>query len=218
MANPGQLHVSAAKHLLRYAKATHEVGITFTRGSAAPNQLYAYVDADHAGDPEGRRSATGFIVMMNSSAISRESKCQKVTALSSAESEFYAASACSCEIMYLRSVMQSLRFKQDGQTPVAEDNVACIYMLKSLVMFNKGKHINVRVYRLRKFVQDCVMELYHVSTTEQVTDMFTKALPSETLKKHCQVFTGADNVMVKLPGAQVGTPGITKLKSRIMGG
>eukprot|EP00961_Rhodomonas_salina_P192364 2595826-Rhodomonas_salina.1 len=60
MANPGPLHVAAAKRLLRYAKATHEVGITFTQGSAAPNQLYAYVDADHAGDPEGRRSVTGF--------------------------------------------------------------------------------------------------------------------------------------------------------------
>eukprot|EP00961_Rhodomonas_salina_P251373 3398742-Rhodomonas_salina.1 len=98
MANPGPSHVAAAKRLLRYAKETHEVGITFTRGSAAPNQLYAYVDADHAGDPEGRRSVTGFVVMMNGCAISWESKQQKVTALSSAESEFYAASACGCEM------------------------------------------------------------------------------------------------------------------------
>eukprot|EP00961_Rhodomonas_salina_P022771 305451-Rhodomonas_salina.1 len=52
--------------------------------------------------------------------------------------------------MYLRSVMQSLGFKQDSPTPVAEDNMACIYMLKSSVMFNKGKHIDVRVYRLAR--------------------------------------------------------------------
>eukprot|EP00961_Rhodomonas_salina_P027433 371174-Rhodomonas_salina.1 len=149
MANPGLSHVAAAKRLLRYVKATHEVGITFTRGSAAPNQLYAYVDADHAGDPEGRRSVTGFVVMMNGGAISWESKLQKVTALSLAESEFYAVSACGCEIAYLQSVMQSLGFEQDCPTPVAEDNVACIYMSKSLLMFNKGKHIDVRVYRLR---------------------------------------------------------------------
>eukprot|EP00961_Rhodomonas_salina_P183695 2479514-Rhodomonas_salina.1 len=154
---------------------------------------------------------------MNCCAISWELKRQKVTALSSAESEFYAASACGCEIMYLRSVMQSLGFKQDGLTPVAKNNVACIYMSKLSMMFNKGKHIDVQVYRLCEFVQDGVMELYHVSTTEQVADMFTKALPSETLKKHHQVLAGADNVTVKLPGAQVGTPGITKLKSSIVG-
>eukprot|EP00961_Rhodomonas_salina_P185252 2501373-Rhodomonas_salina.1 len=48
--------------------------------------------------------------------------------------------------------------------------------------------------------------------------MFTKALPSETLKKHRQVFAGADDVTVKLPCAQVGTPlpGITKLKQRLV--
>eukprot|EP00961_Rhodomonas_salina_P015459 207588-Rhodomonas_salina.2 len=114
--------------------------------------------------------------------------------------------------MYLQSVMQSLGFKQDCLTPIAEDNVACIYMLKPLVMFNKGKHINVQVYSLSEFVHHCVMELYHVSMTEQVADMFTKALLSATLKKHSQVFAGAEDVMVKLPSAQVGTPGITKLK------
>eukprot|EP00961_Rhodomonas_salina_P014732 197601-Rhodomonas_salina.1 len=68
-------------------------------------------------------------------------------------------------------------------------------------MFNKGKHIDVRVYRLREYVQDGVMELFHVSTSEQVADMFTKALPSETLKKHRLVFAGADDITVKKAGA-----------------
>eukprot|EP00961_Rhodomonas_salina_P213367 2881690-Rhodomonas_salina.1 len=58
-------------------------------------------------------------------------------------------------------------FNQEGLTPVAEDNVACIYMSKSSAMFNKGKHINVHVYWLREFVQDGIMELFHVSTHDQ---------------------------------------------------
>eukprot|EP00961_Rhodomonas_salina_P159023 2141291-Rhodomonas_salina.1 len=81
---------------------------------------------------------------MNGGAVSWESKRQKVTALSSAESEFYAASVVGCEIMYLRSVLIAMGFDQDEPTPVAEDNMACIFMSKSSVMFNKGKHINVR--------------------------------------------------------------------------
>eukprot|EP00961_Rhodomonas_salina_P267161 3610118-Rhodomonas_salina.1 len=90
-----------AKLILRYAKGTREVGVTFTADGPSPNQLYAFVDADHAGDPEGRRSVTGYAVMLNGGAVSWESKRQKVTALSSAESEVYAASACGCEIFYL---------------------------------------------------------------------------------------------------------------------
>eukprot|EP00961_Rhodomonas_salina_P099723 1341275-Rhodomonas_salina.1 len=118
---------------------------------------------------------------MNGGAISWESKRQKVTALSLAKSEFYAASACGCEIFYLRSVLSAMGYEQDGPTPVAEDNIACIYMSKSSAMFNKGKHIDVRVYHLRefKFVQDGIMELYPVSTHQQAADCLTKSLPSE---------------------------------------
>eukprot|EP00961_Rhodomonas_salina_P079846 1073047-Rhodomonas_salina.2 len=62
MANQGQSHIVAAKRILRYAKGTSTVGITYTAGAAVANQLYAYVDADHAGDPKGRRSVTGYCV------------------------------------------------------------------------------------------------------------------------------------------------------------
>eukprot|EP00961_Rhodomonas_salina_P289923 3917662-Rhodomonas_salina.1 len=55
-------------------------------------------------------------------------------------------------------------------------------MSKSSVMFHKGKHIDVRVYRLREFVQDGIMELYHVQTHEQAADCFTKSLPSDVLR------------------------------------
>eukprot|EP00961_Rhodomonas_salina_P064651 870065-Rhodomonas_salina.1 len=65
MANPGPSHIAAAKRILRYAKGTADVGITYTADSAGPNQLYAFVDADHAGDLEGRCSVTGYVVMMN---------------------------------------------------------------------------------------------------------------------------------------------------------
>eukprot|EP00961_Rhodomonas_salina_P017009 228881-Rhodomonas_salina.1 len=128
--------------------------------------------------------------MMNGGAISWESKRQKVTALSSAESEFYAASACGCEIFYLRSVLAAIGFDQVWPTPVAEDNVACIHMSKSSAMFNKGKHIDVLVYLLREFVQDGIMELFHVSTNEQAADLFTKSLPSPALQKHHTVLSG----------------------------
>eukprot|EP00961_Rhodomonas_salina_P060061 806597-Rhodomonas_salina.1 len=70
MANQGLSHIAAAKHILRYAKGTSTVGITYTAGSAAADQLYAYVDTDHEGDPEGSSSVTGYCVMMNGGAIS----------------------------------------------------------------------------------------------------------------------------------------------------
>eukprot|EP00961_Rhodomonas_salina_P117708 1584157-Rhodomonas_salina.1 len=82
-------------------------------------------------------------------------------------------------------------YEQHGPTPVAEDNVACIYMSKSSAMFNKGKHIDFRVYLLREFVQDGIMELFHVQTNEQAADLFTKSLPSPALVKYRFVIDGS---------------------------
>eukprot|EP00961_Rhodomonas_salina_P215925 2917039-Rhodomonas_salina.1 len=70
-------------------------------------------------------------------------------------------------------------------------------------MFNKGKHIDVRVYYLREVVQDWIMELFHVSTHDQVADVFTKLLPSEVLKKHCVVLSGADDITIRAPESSV---------------
>eukprot|EP00961_Rhodomonas_salina_P127762 1722481-Rhodomonas_salina.5 len=67
-------------------------------------------------------------------------------------------------------------------------------MSKSSVMFHKDKHINVRVYRLREFVQDGIMELYYVSTHEQAADCLTKSLPSEVLRKHRVLISGTDEI------------------------
>ena len=79
---------------------------------------------------------------------------------------------------------------QLGPTPVAEDNVACIYMAKSSAMYHTSKHINVRVYKLREFVRDGVMTLYHVGTNVQVADALTKSLLSATFIKHCTSMLG----------------------------
>mmetsp|Transcript_49639 Transcript_49639/g.101360 ORF Transcript_49639/g.101360 Transcript_49639/m.101360 type:complete len:638 (-) Transcript_49639:44-1957(-) len=190
MANPGPSHVAAAKRILRYAKGVKNNGIVYTRNSTSPNQLYGYVDADHAGDTEGRQSVTGFVVMMNGGPVSWESKRQVVTALSSAEAEYYAASAIGCEIAFLRRILESMGFEQHAPTPVAEDNVACIYMSRSSAMYHKSKHINVRVYRLREFVQDGILELYHVASSEQAADLLTKSLPSPAASKHRETITG----------------------------
>ena len=59
-------------------------------------------------------------------------------------------------------------------------------------MYNKCKHIYTRVYRLREFVQDGVVELYHVRTNDQAADIFTKSLPSDVVRRHCKTLAGGD--------------------------
>ena len=59
-------------------------------------------------------------------------------------------------------------------------------------MNNKSKHIDVRVYSLREFVQEGSVVLYHISTTVQVEDVLTKSLSAVLLKRHQDVMLGME--------------------------
>ncbi len=51
---------------------------------------------------------------------------QKTVALSSAEAEFYSASEMAVEIIYLRNLLNNMRFAAGDSTTVFEDKTACI--------------------------------------------------------------------------------------------
>jgi hypothetical protein len=103
MQNPGLSHFKAAKHILRYLKTTKDKKLTYSKQpDNMANVLYAYVNADHAGDPEDRKSVGGYVLMLNGGAISWSSKKIKVVSISSFESEWYSASIAACEVAVVR--------------------------------------------------------------------------------------------------------------------
>jgi hypothetical protein len=113
--------MTAAKHLLWYLKGTKEMGLKYSRPSNKgpmdrPNQLSGFVDSDWAGCQDTRRSTSGFVLVLNGSAISWKSKRQSVVALSSAEAEFMAASSLVQEVTYARRFLEKLGFPQTSPT------------------------------------------------------------------------------------------------------
>ena len=188
MSNPGVVHMNAAKRILRYLAGTMEMGITYTaQPKSRENVLWGFADADHAGDPDSRRSVTGYVLMMCGGAISWSSTRQAVTALSSSEAEFYAASSAGCDVCYMRGLLDELGIKPAEPTVVYEDNWACIHLSRNAVLHNKSKHIDVRVYHLRDLCKAGVMTLIKISMQLQVADAFTKALPRPAFQMHHKV-------------------------------
>eukprot|EP00961_Rhodomonas_salina_P087706 1179778-Rhodomonas_salina.4 len=112
------------------------------------NLLWGFADSDHAGDPDTRRSVTGYVTMLNRAAISWGSTRQQVVALSSLEAEFYAASVAGCNVSHHRMLLDQLGYAQREPTVVFEDNWACIHLSRNSVLHHKSKHIDVRVYHL----------------------------------------------------------------------
>lgn len=59
--DPRKIHWYAVKRILKYLKGTKEYGIKFS-ASNDTNEIRGYSDADHAKNPETRRSITGYIL------------------------------------------------------------------------------------------------------------------------------------------------------------
>ena len=78
---PNQLHLTAAKRVLRYLKGTCELALTYTtEGSVG---LTGYSDADWAGDRDTRRSTSGMTFLLQGASITLSSKRQASVALNS---------------------------------------------------------------------------------------------------------------------------------------
>jgi hypothetical protein len=117
---PGQKHMDAAEYCLKYLAGTVDLCIHYGRTKDGMiegreiNRLWGWVDADFAADLDTRRSHTGYVIMMNGGPISWKSVKQKSVSLSTAESEWYAASEAGKELLYLRIIMREFGFPQLG--------------------------------------------------------------------------------------------------------
>ena len=174
-ASAGVTHWAALHHLMGYLSYQSSFKLTYRSGKGTG--LDGYADADW-GNSVSRRSTTGLLARYNQSIVLWRSKLQKTIALSTAEAEYYAASEIAIEIIYLRNLLHNMRFPQGDDTPVYEDNTACIEWGNHIIGGReRAKHIDIRKHFAHEVIQNRHMRLIRVSTSDQLADVFTKALP-----------------------------------------
>uniref|UniRef100_A0A2N9FS43 Reverse transcriptase Ty1/copia-type domain-containing protein n=1 Tax=Fagus sylvatica TaxID=28930 RepID=A0A2N9FS43_FAGSY len=126
------VHLAAAKRILRYLQGTLHHGIAFTLG---PLHLSAYTDTDWAGDPDDRRSTSGYLVYIGSNPITWSAKKQPTVSRSSTESEYRALAIASAELCWIRTLLKDLGIFL-SHTPILWcDNVSAL-----VIAFNPVFH------------------------------------------------------------------------------
>ena len=93
------VHLTVAKHILRYLKGTVDYGLKYDANQKI--NLEGYVDSDWAGISIDRKSTLGYCFSMGSGVISWFSRKQSCVALSAAEEEYVTACSTSYEAVWL---------------------------------------------------------------------------------------------------------------------
>jgi hypothetical protein len=118
-----------------------------------------------------------------SGAVSWSSKKQPIVALSSTKVEYKSAAIVACEVVWLQKLLSDLGQSVDAPDVMYCDNINSILLANNPVYHDRTKHIEVHYHFIRKKVLAKEIDLIHVSTKDQVADIFTKALSTDKLRK-----------------------------------
>ena len=105
-----------------------------------------------------------------------------MVALSSAISEFMAASFLVQEVIYIRRLLTNLGRPQDLVTEVGKDNCTCITLSEGAVGgSDRAKYIDLRIYFVHDAVKDKIVRLHSIKSKHNVADILTKAFSEPKL-------------------------------------
>ena len=150
--------------------------------SQVNDELVVYCDADFAGDKESRRSTSGHISLLNGNAISWSSSIQRVTALSTTESEYMALTDALRDILWLRLLLKELGAQQKSPTVIHVDNQGAIALSRNPEFQKRTKHIVVKYHRVREEQETGTIDIAYVETNEQLADFLTKCMGGKKLR------------------------------------
>jgi hypothetical protein len=141
------------------------------------------MDADWVGNVLDRRLTSGFMFSLGSGAISWSSTKQPTVALLSTKAEYRGATIVACEVVWLQKLLSDLGQSMDALVVIYCDNINSILLANNPVYHARTKHIEVHYHFIKEKVLTKEIDLIHVSTEDQVADIFTKALGTNKLKK-----------------------------------
>ncbi|XP_073129132.1 secreted RxLR effector protein 161-like [Henckelia pumila] len=185
---PTRRHWNGVKHIFRYLRGTTDMGLFYSTKSKS--SLVGYADAGYLFDPHKAKSQTGYVFTRGDTAISWRSVKQSLTTTSSNHSEIMAMHEASRECVWLRSMTQHIQEScglpttKDSPTVIFEDNTACIAQLKGgYIKGDRTKHISPKFFYTHELQENGDIDVHQICSSDNVADLFTKALPTSTFKK-----------------------------------
>ncbi|GAA0158722.1 transmembrane signal receptor [Lithospermum erythrorhizon] len=164
----------AALRVVKYLKGCPGQGILLSSQSTL--KLSGWCDFVWASCPITRRSLSGWIVSLGDSHVSWKTKKHATMSRSSAEAEYWSMAVLTCELKWLRRLLRCFGVFHTGAAELFCDSQFALHLAQNPVFHECTKHIEINCHFLRDAVLDGIIRMTHVSTTNQLADIFTKAL------------------------------------------
>ena len=203
-ASPRVEHSKAIRRIARYLAGTMDRGMVFRPDKL--KGLMVHVDADFAGNWDSidssnvdtARSRHGYVISLAGCPICWKSQLQSEIALSSTESEYTGLSYALREAIPIINLLQEMQRRGvsvNSTTPqikctVFEDNSGALEMAREHKYRPRTKHLNIKLHHFRWHVNQGIVEIAKISTTDQCADVLTKPLPEESFVRHREFIMG----------------------------
>ena len=168
-------HWNAAICVVRYLKGTRL--LTLTLGGNPELDLVGFSDSSYADCPDTARSTMGYCFSVGGAVFTWSSRRQKTVSNSSCEAKYIALSEASREALWLRQFLREVHLLKPAPTVILCDNNGAKALSSDPTHHSRSKHIDVRHHFVRERVDDGSLTIWHVPGYDNVTDIFTKALP-----------------------------------------
>ena len=89
------------------------------------------------------------------------------------------------QILWMYSAIDKVGYPQPRPAILWNDNVGAVLLSKNTKHNTRVKHINIHYHYIRDCVSDGDIDVHHLPSTENLTDMLTKQLPQVTHERHC---------------------------------
>nr|GEZ90270.1 hypothetical protein [Tanacetum cinerariifolium] len=132
---PTEKHLKELKRIFRYLTGIVNMGLWYPKGSSF--ELTAFLDADHAGCIDSRKSTYGGIQFLCDKLVSWMSKKQNCTAMSSAEAEYIALSVSYAHVMWMMTQLQDYGFNYN-KIPLYSHKSFLIFQMDVKMAFLNG--------------------------------------------------------------------------------
>ncbi|PKU77608.1 uncharacterized protein LOC110094798 [Dendrobium catenatum] len=177
MHNPQLLHFQLLKRVLRYLKGTITHTLFLPKTELI---LFAYSDSAWAGDQLDRKSTKGYCLYLGDALLTWSVKKQTTVARSSTEAEYRSMAATTTDIIWTRRLCEDFLLPQPT-TKLFCDNIFAMSIAFNPIFHARTKHIEIDHHFIRECIQANYIAIHHISTLDQVADIFTKCLPSSHL-------------------------------------